>query len=47
MSFLFQNEQIALSNISFRKTIKKISLSLLALFTVQNCRTILTVDTEL
>ena len=38
--FLFQNDQIALNKISFRKAINNISISLLAPFIVQNCKTI-------
>ena len=45
--FLFQNDQIALNKISFRKTISIIPMSLLALFIVQNFKTSLTAAPEL
>ena len=45
--FLFQNDQVALNKIYFRKTINIIPMSLLAPFNVQNCKTILTSDPEL
>ena len=45
--FLFQNDQIALNKISFRKTINIIPMSLLALFIVQNFKTIFTAAPEL
>ena len=44
---LFQNDQIALNQISFKKTINITPMSLLDPFIVQNCKTILPADPEL
>ena len=45
--FLIQNDQIALNETFFRKSIKIISMSLFAPFIVQNRKTVLTTDPDL